>query len=297
MIDLRYLSLTLMGVFLALAVGIMVGYALGSPERRDAAYDRLRHQHEELANDNRRVEEENGLFRRRLDARDQAVRELIPARINGKLSGQDVAVVLCGSIDERPFWNELRGLLENAGARIGPVVRIPDRLRDLDPELRSRLVRIWGQPDDLVHARPYEVAGWLIHALARAHSQESLRHFSSAPGIEITGEAHLPVHRLLLLTTASDELREASVRSGDIPEISIIDAARADQLRLVIAEPEDSRISVVDSLRVRDVTTVDNINSPLGQLSSVFALSGADGHFGSKPGAARPIPPLESPAP
>jgi hypothetical protein len=38
MIDLRYMGLTLIAVFLALAVGMMTGSALGSPERQAAMF-------------------------------------------------------------------------------------------------------------------------------------------------------------------------------------------------------------------------------------------------------------------
>jgi hypothetical protein len=51
----------------------------------------------------------------------------------------------------------------------------------------------------------------------------------------------------------------------------------------------------VEPLRDRNISTIDDVDTPSGQISAVLALAGAEGRFGSRPGATRPIPPLETP--
>ena len=46
----------------------------------------------------------------------------------------------------------------------------------------------------------------------------------------------------------------------------------------------------MDRLRGRDIPTVDNVDTPAGQISAVLALAGADGRFGSRPGDTGAIP-------
>ena len=87
MIDLRYVGLTMIGIFLALAVGLMVGSALGSPDRLAAAMDGLRVQHEQLAQTNQEVREENASLERRLQSREEAERELLPLAVRERLRG------------------------------------------------------------------------------------------------------------------------------------------------------------------------------------------------------------------
>src|SRR3712207_635107 len=106
MVDLRYLALTIMGIFLALAVGLMTGSALGNPDRQVAAYEGLRNQFELLRAENQRVQDENDAVRRRVSAQEQALRGLLPQAVRGRLAGSSVGVILCGRWDERGFWHE-----------------------------------------------------------------------------------------------------------------------------------------------------------------------------------------------
>ena len=104
-----------------------------------------------------------------------------------------------------------------------------------------------------------------------------------------------PVKRLLVLVSAADEERAARVASGEVPETRVVDAARAEQAVVVVAEPEQTLVSAVEPLRHGNVSTVDNIDTALGQIAAVLALSGTQGHYGSKRGASRPLPPPEAP--
>src|SRR5687767_1237367 len=115
MIDLRYMGLTLIAVFLALTIGLMTGSALGSPDKRDMVYEGLRGEFELLRGEIKRVQEENDAARRREDAAKQALRELLPLAVRNRLPGSVVGVVVCGGIDERPFWRALEDALEEAG--------------------------------------------------------------------------------------------------------------------------------------------------------------------------------------
>jgi hypothetical protein len=293
MIDLRYLALTLIGVFLALAVGLMTGSALNSPDRRDRVYEGLQQQFELLRTQNQNVQEENDTVRRRIQARDRAVRELLPAAVRDRLPGSTIAVVLCGPVDERPFWSDLQDALRLAGARVGPVLRIPDTLRALEVRDRAVFAQLW-EPDALYEEpEPFEAAGWAMTALARGTGTERLQQLVRLTGMELRGDLRTPFRRVLVLAGASDDPRAAAIAAGDVPEAQVVDAARAEGLRVVAAEPEEGTASAVEPLRRRNIPTVDNVDTPTGQISAVLALAGADGHFGSRPGAARPLPPLE----
>jgi len=298
MIDIRYMALALISTFLALAIGLMTGSALGSPDKRDAVYENLRGEFQLLRDEISRVREESDVVRRRLDASQRATRELLPLAVRGRLPGSAIGIIICGNLDERPFWTELEAALTAAGATVGPVVRIPDRLRALSPEDRQRLAATWGDasasaPDS--EADPHEAAGWIARAMVSDGTAERLDEIAKALGMQRRGDAAAPVKRVLVLIGTSDEARGLAVGTGDVPEARVVEAARAAGARVVAAEPQDTVVSAVERLRRPDVATVDNIDTAAGQISAVLALAGADGHFGSQPNATRPIPPLEAP--
>jgi hypothetical protein len=293
MVDLRYLGLTLIGIFLALAIGLMTGSALGSPDRRDLAYEGLRQQMDLLRADVDRVREENEAQHRRLEARDQAGRELLPLAVQGRLAGSSVAVIVCGPLDERAFWGELERALTLAGARIGPVVRIPDQLRSLDPAERARIAEVWGAHPAPPEADPYEAAGWIVRAAARGYPGDRLAELARRIGMEVPVGGSSSVRRLLVLTSLPDEERAIALAAGDVPEIAVLETARSEGLRAVIAEPEDAPHTAIPALAPRAAASVDSIDTPYGQMAAVAALAGAEGRFGSKPGSTRGLPPRE----
>jgi hypothetical protein len=295
MVDLRYLVLTMIGIFLALAVGLMIGSALGSPERQARVFDSLREQFDQLRAQNQSVQEENSEMRRRLAARDEADQALLPGAVRGRLAGLSVGVVLCGNWDEAPFWTELETALQLSGATIGPVVRIPDRLKVLEPAARTRLGTVWGGGTLPDRPEPYEAAGWLVRALARGLDSDRLANLAGEIGAEVRGQNPGPLRRVLVIAAVPDSLRAESVISGETPEVRVVDVAREEGIRVVAAEPEETTQSAVVPLRSRTVASVDNIDTAVGQLAAVLALAGADGHFGTKRGATRVLPPLDRP--
>lgn len=295
MIDFRYLALTMIGMFLMLAVGLMMGPALAGPDKRDAAYEALRRDFDLLREEDQRVRDDNDVLHRRLDSRDQAMRELLPLAVRDRLSGSTVAVILCGPVDEGRFWSDLETALKLADANLGPIVRITDRMRPLSTEDRARLAHIWESGTVAGGPQPFEAAGWMVRGLARGSAQERLEDLARAAGMTFRGSYSGPVRRLLVITAASEE-REAALGTGQGPEIRVVDAARDENMRVVAAEPEESERSTADPLRRRGISTVDNVDTAAGQISVVLALAGAEpGHFGSKAGATRAMPPLSAP--
>ena len=63
---------------------------------------------------------------------------------------------------------DLEAAAHVAGAEIGPVMRIPDALREIDMASRSRFSLLWGDPSAPGDEVQYEPARWAARALARA---------------------------------------------------------------------------------------------------------------------------------
>jgi hypothetical protein len=291
MIDLRYLALTVISVFLALAVGLMMGSALGTPDNRDQVYTQLRSQFQLLREDNQRVLEENRQGERRRAARDQALRDLMPDVIRGRLQGKNIAVVICAPVDEGPFWSDLESALKAAGADIGPILNVPEEITPLTEESKSKLAPYVGQLSE--EEGKFAAAIALVRALARGTSEDTVRDLAAPTGIRLRGTYRGPIRRFLVLTG------ETSDPEGQLPDVSkrveaaVADAARQEGARVVAGEPEAAKRQMVQRLGGRVAATVDNIDAPAGVIAAILALDGHDGQFGVKPGAARALPPLE----
>ncbi len=293
MTDLRVLAMALIGWFLALALGLVLGSTLGTPDRRDRVYEGLRSQFELLRSENQQVRLDSDKARRRFESMEQGLREVMPGVVRGRLDGMSVAVFLVGPIDEGRFRGEFERAVQDAGGTLGPILRIADRPSVLPLELRERLGKQLARGTPPETPAPFEAVTWLIHGLARGESPQALAELTRASGVELRNYSGAPVRKVLLVIPAEDE-RLMQLENGDTPELAVVDAALEEGIRLVAAEPLEPGSALAPVSR-RGVPTVDAIDTSLGQIAAVLALAGVDGSYGMKPGAGRALPSLHGP--
>jgi hypothetical protein len=313
MMDLRYHLASLMSVFLALAVGIVVGVSLGSSERQAATIQRLQQDFAAIRVEDKRIQEVNAGLQRRLQAREAAERELLPLAVRGRLAGNRIALLLTG--DAAPaLETPLTETLRLAGADVAVTVRLPrgensrrlsgasaENERGTPPEVSDSPSEAERVATALTRALITGQAGLLEGVLARS------------PDLEVTGELRAPIRRLLLFCPNQDPEYARQVAASSGVEASVARVARELDALLVAAEPEawetaepqrretrtdmtlspQEPTSLLPALAGLGATTIDNVDTAAGQIAAVLALGGARGRFGTGSGATRPLPPIQ----
>jgi hypothetical protein len=99
----------------------------------------------------------------------------------------------------------------------------------------------------------------------------------------------------VLLDTTSDASDPAALQDETSPESQVADALLSRGVRLVAAEPEDVAVSTVPFFSNRGVPSVDNIDTPIGQIACAMALVAGSGSYGTRSTADRLLPDLTSP--
>jgi hypothetical protein len=313
MMDLRYHLASLMSVFLALAVGIVVGVSLGSSERQAATIRYLQRDVAAIRSEDSRLKEMDTELRRVLAARAAAEAELLPLAIRGRLAGNRVALLITG--EAAALAAPVIKALELAGADVAVTVRLPRGAVDSrQSKVDSKTdrppggVAVEADPTGLRSDAPSEaeaVAAAAVRALVQGRPEflDSLR--ARLPELEVEGSLAGPVRRLLLICPNDDPDYARLVATGKGVEVAVGRAAREWGALLVAAEAEEARLALEgpNSPRPRPPVSllpaltgvggiVDNIDTPTGQIAAVLALAGARGRFGTGPGAGRVLPPL-----
>src|SRR6185503_4640936 len=123
-INFRYHVVSLTAVFLALAIGLVVGTAaLNGP-----VADSLKDQVSALSKDNSNFRDQANQYREELNRAQDFATEVAPALLNGKLTGRKLLLVgLPGSQD---YVNLVRSMLTVAGATITAKVTVQDKFFD-----------------------------------------------------------------------------------------------------------------------------------------------------------------------
>ncbi len=306
MIDFRYHLVSVIAIFLALALGIVVG----TTALNGGIVDTLRSSNSQVISDKRALESTVEDLRTQIARRDDVSAAVGARAVAGRLSGQRVLIVTVpgASTDQVQSLNQL---VTQAGGEPGGVVRLREDL--LDPAKGQVL-------DDLVadvapagltlpEGTPADRAAVVLAAaLVRTPGADGLSGdaaakivgaFTAADLIDVqaaprgTERATLVV--LLTDKGAGKELDEPAVQRQR-SELGLARALDRRSAGLVVAGPDSAADlgGLIKALRDDDalsdaVSSVDAADSPTGRLVVVLALaeqaSGSSGRYGQGPGA------------
>jgi hypothetical protein len=208
----------------------------------------------------------------------------------------------------------VRETLRLAGAEIVLTARLP-RGREAIGSISAGGSPTAGRAPSAGPTEAERVAAALTRALVTGQSGllEGVR--ARSPELEVTGDLHTPVRRLLLLCTNEDPEYARGVAAGRGVEPTIARVATERDALLVVAEPEAplevgasatespagveasrrAPTSLLPALAGLGATTIDHLDTAAGQIAMVRALGSARGRFGTGPGASRVLPPMAPP--
>lgn len=311
MISLRYHVVTIVAVFLALAVGLLAGSAFVEPE----LVDQLRQQTDNLRGDVRDLDRQLTETRTELtavsafaDGSDAFVDAVAPSLTEGRLAGTPVVVVTQAGVEDEVL-PEVQRALTNAGAEIVTTVSATDQIVSEDPTTQEELALILGEPTIPAEELPLRTAEALADRLSPTGS--------SVIGADILAEL-LSAGFLEPIGAGPSETTLAEIGApGQV--VIVLSGGRGEE---PVLPPEAFAVPLVGSLADRDVpvgagesllsnydfvsivrsdgvdgtVTVDDLDRSMGGAALVLGLerllaTGQGGAYGVKDGA-EPLPPL-----
>lgn len=288
MIDFRYHVTSIVAVFLALAIGVVLGLALNDAGLVSNA---TRDVERSLRKDLRNARQDSTEARSGLAEANRNERRLYPLMVTGRLEGYRIAVVSLGKLDGGVV-DDVRNAVDPAGGRLSSVsaIAIPPDLDALAGRLKGTpYASLDTDPDDL---RAFgerigqELAGG--GRLVRRTSQQLFDSHSGAFGA-VDG---------VVFMRSRTKLSEDERASSETLQRSILKGARGSPVATVGVEASDTIPSQTSYFKDQKISTVDNVDQISGRVSLVFVLLGAHGAFGTKENASELLPEeIQSPAP
>lgn len=277
----RYHAISLIAVFLALGIGVVLGVAVGEEGIVSSASRDLE---KSLRGDLNDVRSRNADLRRELRARRNFEEEAYPALVGGLLPEWRVGVVAMNRLPSG-YVSEIRDAVEPAGATISAisVVEAPVPLDQAKGELDgTRLERV--ERDDEAQegfgrriGRQLAQGGQLVRRLRQEIFSTSRGNYEGVDGI--------------VLVRDPDDLKGKEKSIQDRFESALIDAAKDSGVEVVGVENTDTDPSNVSWFADRGVTSVDDLDLIEGKVALVYAMLGESGRFGVKDSAERLLPP------
>jgi hypothetical protein len=299
-INFRYHVVSLTAVFLALAIGLVVGTtALNGPisDSFKEQVDELRKQNQQLREDLNHLDEE-------VQQKEDFARQAAPALLGRKLAGSRVLLVTVPSgVD---YANGVASMLTTSGATITGQIDIKDQF--LDPARNEELL-------DLAHTSlPKTVTGTLptnadgveastallaavlvdrLPAVPTDDLRKVLAAYQSEGYLGVTGdEITGPAQTVVFISGPPLADKDGPRKNAEV--VTMVD--QFDQAgRIVVASNSVAgggnvvaAVRADPRLKVR-VSTVDNVSTPQGELVTALAvvdqLAGVAGHYGIGDGA------------
>lgn len=312
MVDMKYHVASLVAVFLALGVGILVGSAMVTDsalvERQERMIDRLE---EDFA----RLKAEREDLGARLAASERALaasldfEDMVVASLTrGKLSGRRVAIVVCREAMSPEGVERIGRSIEDAGGRLVRVVYVNKSLVPAPGREARGVASSLGLAVSGAEAVGREAARALasyvllgdvdplldtLFALGYAASGGEAAHGASGPqGPEDAGHAgDIERADAVVVVVGSPDPAFSPADAG----IPIVRALKDFGVDVVGAERWDVRVSHIVDYRREGIPTVDCADLPLGRLSLIYALAGQQGHFGIKETSGSRVPDVWGP--
>jgi Copper transport outer membrane protein, MctB len=278
----RYHATSLIAVFLALAIGILIGAEFGG----DALTSTRKNLEHSLVNNLQDARSRSDELSGQLGRSNEFADRVYPVLTRERLQGKRIAIVALGGLPSEDT-NAVEDALGPTGARLVGVgvVREPVDLNGLAGDLaKTRFARIRHEPDTLtalgVGLGRQLVRGGTLPEVVRGHLfSRASGNFGALDGVIVVRNQPQdlgPVQR----TTAGT--LESGLLSG-------ITATRTPAVGVETSSVEPSSISFFQG---NDLSSVDDVEMTAGKLAMVFALLGAEGSFGVKGSADRLLPDL-----
>jgi len=282
----RYHATSLIAVFLALAIGILIGAEFGGDALTNTRKNLEQSLTGNLQDARERADELNG----KLARSEEFAGRVYPALVRDRLAGRRIGVVALGDLPGDTA-SAIEETLGPTGARlvgIG-VVREPVDLNALAGDLsKTRFADIRSNEDTLTAfgtgAGRQLVRGGTLLDRVRSHLfSRASGNFGALDGVIVvrqTPEEMGSVQRSKAATL------EAALMAG-------LTGTRTPAVGVETSTAEPSSVSFFTS---NDLSSVDDIDATAGKVAAVFALLGAEGSFGVKGSADRLLPDLLPPA-
>ena len=320
MIDFRYHIVSLISVFLALAVGI----ALGAGPLKESIGDTLTGQVQQLRTEKDALRTELDGTTSDLQDAETYIDAAGPQLLDGTLAGRRVAVIALGKIDEKTR-TAIDQRLDQSGATVTAHVTLTDMWTDpdvrtfrqalvgnlltyLDPapaaeagveaDLASALIQ------GLVTADPANPdvlsndAGILLDTLSSSDNKDN-------PLVSLADPVTVPADAIVVIGVPVEPVTDGSTpppapaASVVAAQLAVVSAAQQLSTGAVLADGPRGKDSLTDAVLADDtlagtITTVSGIEVVTGQINVPLALAnriaGTNGHYGFGDGET-PLPP------
>lgn len=277
MIDFRYHAVSIVAVFTALAIGLLLGASLNET---GVGIENVRGTLERsLKDDLRKAQAGRRTAQDAVSNRDDFLAGVFPRLVRSDLRGLRIGVVGTGKPTEETL-KHVNSATRESGGRLMFAAQIRD---ELDYSALARDLGLKGKP--VGEALAQQIGRAAGRRLVRGRDRDFLRSvFGRFSG------SFARIGAVVFVRSSGTDAGDVEAKRRDAFQRGLLSSLRSSRRNVVGVEPSDVEQSQIDWYRQSDLSTVDNVDQYAGKYSLVQLLAGAEGDFGIKKTADAPAP-------
>jgi hypothetical protein len=278
----RYHATSLIAVFLALAIGILIGAEFGG----DALTSTRKNLEQSLVNNLQDARSKSDELNAELGRSNEFSDRVYPVLTRGRLQGKRIAIVALGGLPSEDT-TAVEDALGPTGAKLVGVgvVREPVDLSGLAGDLsKTRFADLRRNPDALTAlgtglGRQLVRGGTLPEVVRGNLFSRASGNFGALDGV-------------IVVRNQPQDMGPVQRTAATTFETGLMSGITATRTPAVGIEPSTAESSSISFFQGNDLSSVDDVDMTAGKLALVFGMLGAEGSFGVKSSADRLLPDL-----
>jgi hypothetical protein len=290
MIDLRYHIVSIIAVFLALGLGVLIGSTIVSDDvmvvQQQKLIDGLEEKFEALRVQETNLQTDNSKKEQMISNYENFSQAVLGPLVKDRLKGTQVAIIVTGGQD---IPAGLLNTLSTAGATVSSQTVVLNNINLKDPQLRQKVIQFYGlEPNSSAAIVQQKVAQGIALLVSDQADENQLQFLQQSNLLKMSGINSEEVNNVILV--GGSDKKEASFE--ETLDGNIISSLIKDGKNVIGVEGSKVKISYMKSYQKYNITTIDDIDLSPGQISLVLAIKGEPGDYGIKSTASKFMPAL-----
>lgn len=294
MYDLKYHVASIVGIFLALGLGMFIGTVLddnGSMvQKQEKIVQSLKADFDKLRLENQNLQDANSQLTKADGKNQQFGEKVMPALVSGKLRDKKIMLIGCG---DSKVINIAAHTVELAGGKVIKTVAITDKFNtDVISNNENATGSAAEENKKATDKKLAELSGSIALNYAKGIETDDMKKLNTNGVVLFEGEDAKVQPDVIIVVNGYETAEDSMFEFVDKPVVRQLTDAN---FRVIGTETSVVSYSLAEQYKKLDIDTIDNIDKPAGMLSLVYVCAGWEGNYGEKPEAAKFMPEKVSP--
>ena len=276
-INIKYLVITVISIFLALGIGILIGIQVDSQdiifEQQEITVQKMENKFDELNGLNLDLQNQIKQLSSANELNENYIKNVFPDYIKNKLT--DLHIVIVETTDDYTYTS-MRQSLKIAGADVTSVTLISERLLYISDEEQNQLMEHFGIDENVIPVVLKKIA----ETTGGKYSADDIAFLIEKGIIYVNGDLQKPADYIVIAGGSRDKNNK-----HEVIDIPLIKEVKKLSLPLIGVETTTVENSYIELYKKEKLSTVDNVDTIIGQTSLVLVMTGKEGHYGVKKSA------------